>query len=145
MATKVAAARMAAWSGIPTVVASAVAERIIERVVAGEKVGTWVEPQPHRLPARKLWIAFGQPSSGVLVIDAGAVQALVARSKSLLPVGVKSVRGTFPAGAAVEIHDDFGGLVAKGLTQLDSASLASLVGKKSAVEAVHRDDLVVLR
>jgi glutamate 5-kinase len=145
VATKVAAARMAAWSGVPTVVASAATERVIERVLAGENVGTWVEPQSQRLPARKLWIAFGQPSRGVLVIDDGAVDALVGNSKSLLPVGVTFVRGSFPAGSAVEVHDQGGRLVAKGLTQHDSVSLAALIGKRGEVEAVHRDDLVVLR
>lgn len=144
VATKVAAARMAAWSGVPTVVAAATTERIIDRVLAGESVGTWVEPRSERLPARKLWIAFGQPSMGVLVVDQGAVRALVENSKSLLPVGVVAVRGSFQAGTAVEVHDESGRLVAKGLTQIDSVGLDDLLGKRSDVEAVHRDDLVVL-
>ena len=145
VATKVAAARMAAWSGVPTVVAAASAERVVERVLKGEEVGTWVEPRPERMPARKLWIAFGQPSSGVLVIDDGAVLALVGASRSLLPVGIVAVRGSFAAGAAVEVHDARGQLVAKGIVRMDASSLIATRGQRSELEAIHRDDLVVLR
>lgn len=145
VATKVAAARMAAWSGVPTVVAAATTEGIFEKVVRGEEVGTWVEPREERLPARKLWIAFGQPSSGVLVIDDGAVRALVDASRSLLPVGVVNVKGAFPSGAGVEVHDQAGQLVAKGIVRIDSASIDEAKGKRSEREAIHRDDLVVLR
>lgn len=145
VATKVAAARMAAWSGVPTVVASAVAESVVARVVAGEDIGTWVDPRPERLPARKLWIAFGLPSSGSLTIDDGAVAALVERAKSLLPVGVVDVKGSFPEGVAVEVLDPTGQLVAKGLVQMSSHDLSGLIGKRSELEAIHRDDLVVLR
>ena len=96
-------------------------------------------------PARKLWIAFGLPSSGSLTIDAGAVAALVERAKSLLPVGVIDVKGSFPEGAAVEVLDPSGQLVAKGLVRIGSHDLTGLMGKRSQLEAIHRDDLVVLR
>jgi glutamate 5-kinase len=145
VATKVAAARMAAWSGVPTVVASAEADHVIDRVVAGEDIGTWVDPRSERLPARKLWIAFGLPSSGALVIDDGAVSALVDRAKSLLPVGVVDVKGSFSEGSAVEVLDTAGQLVAKGLVQMSSHEMIGLTGKRSELEAIHRDDLVVLR
>ena len=145
VATKVAAARMAAWSGVPTVVASAQAADVVSRVVAGENIGTWVDPRPDRLPARKLWIAFGLPSSGSLTIDEGAVTALVDRAKSLLPVGVVGLRGSFPSGVAVEVLDQAGQLVAKGLARMGSEELGGLIGKRSPLEAIHRDDLVVLR
>ena len=143
--TKVAAARMAAWSGVPTVVASAAAEGVIARVVAGDDIGTWVDPQAEKLPARKLWIAFGLASSGSLTIDDGAVVALVEQARSLLPVGVLAVKGSFPEGVAVEVLDTSDQLVAKGLVQIASHELSGLIGKRSELEAVHRDDLVVLR
>jgi len=143
--TKVAAARMAAWSGVPTVVASAVADGVIARIVAGEDIGTWVDPQADKLPARKLWIAFGLASSGSLTIDDGAVVALVEGSRSLLPVGVVAVEGSFSAGVAVEVLDTSGQLVAKGIVQMSSYELSGQMGKRSELEAIHRDDLVVLR
>jgi len=153
MATKVAAARMAAWSGIPTVIAQARTPGVVARAVAGEEVGTWVEPRPGRLPARKLWIAFGQPAEGGLVIDQGAVAALTSAGRSLLPAGVTEVEGEFGAGAAVEVWGPGRELVAKGLVRIPAADLRPLLGRRTsevaragwAGEVIHRDDLVVLR
>ena len=152
VATKVLAARMAAWSGVPTVVAGSGEERAAVRAAAGESVGTWIEPHDSRLPSRKLWIAFGQPAEGVLRVDAGAVQAMVFRGGSLLPVGITEIRGVFSEGAAVEVHDPNGNLVGKGLVTLSSTALVPVAGKHSSAaaaegwggEVIHRDDLVVL-
>ncbi len=147
VATKVAAARMAAWSGIPTVVASATEPEVVARAMAGDDVGTWVAPHPSKLSARKLWVAFGQPSEGRVAIDAGAVRALVRHGRSLLAVGITAVSGDFAAGAAVEVLGPGGDLVGKGLVALDAAGLRASLGKHSREvggEAIHRDDLVVL-
>lgn len=147
VATKIAAARMAAWSGIPTVIAGARDADNAIRAVAGEGVGTWVEPRDARLTARKLWIAFGLPSVGSLTVDRGAARALIDRGKSLLTVGVTEVSGTFDAGAAVEIVGEDGSFIGKGLVRLDSSDLREMRGRHSSEAggaAVHRDDLVVL-
>ncbi|MFO7548390.1 MAG: glutamate 5-kinase [Acidimicrobiia bacterium] len=144
VATKVAAARMAAWSGVPTVVAAASEERVVERAMSGEPVGTWVDPQPGRLPARKLWIAFGQPAVGTVTIDDGAVDAIVRRGRSLLAVGVRTVSGTFDAGDAVEVLDERGSPVAKGIVRVSSALLQLDRPSERSRELIHRDDLVVL-
>ena len=146
VATKVAAARMAAWSGIPTVIASASEPEAVERAIEGEEVGTWVDPREAGLPARKLWIAFGTPAEGQVAVDEGAARALREGGRSLLPAGVTSVDGKFPRGAAVEvtIGQD---LVAKGLVSMSAAEIAGAVGKHSSEaggEVIHRDDLVVL-
>lgn len=144
--TKIAAARMAAFSGIPTVVAGAAVDHAPLRAAAGEDVGTWVEPRASSLPARKLWIAFGQPAEGVVVVDDGARRALVERGRSLLPAGVVEVRGDFAEGAAVEIEAD-GRLVGKGLVRVDARRLRGALGAHSRElgdVVVHRDDLVVL-
>ncbi|MDH3606629.1 MAG: glutamate 5-kinase [Acidimicrobiia bacterium] len=146
VATKVAAARMAAWSGIPTVIAHAKEPDVVARAVAGEEIGTWIAPHTSALPARKLWIAFGQPAEGSLTIDAGAVAALVERGKSLLAVGVTGVSGRFEAGAALEVESE-GNLVAKGLSELSSADIEATVGRSSTDAGgvvIHRDQLVVL-
>ena len=145
VAGKVAAARMAAWSAVPTVIASARAPDLLARVLAGQEVGTWVDPRPRKLAARKLWIAFGLHTAGTVVVDAGAVSALTEHARSLLPVGVTEVRGTFPEGEAVDILGPDETLIAKGLAALDSASLRGLIGQRGHDEAVHRDDLVILR
>jgi len=146
VATKVAAARMAAWSGIPTVIAPASDRQAVHKAVTGEDVGTWVDPHDTRLPARKLWIAFGQPSEGTIEVDAGAVRALVDHGRSLLPVGVAAVDGTFRPGAAVEVSGPDGAIVAKGVTRMAADELRAVAGLRSdqaGGEAIHRDDLVV--
>jgi glutamate 5-kinase len=147
VATKVAAARMAAWSGIPTVIAHAGEEDIVARAVAGEDVGTWVAPHSSRLTARKLWIAFGQPSEGKLTVDSGAMRALVDGGKSLLAVGITSVEGDFEAEAAVEVTAADGTLIGKGLVEMTSDQVRAAVGRHSSEVGgvvIHRDDLVLL-
>jgi glutamate 5-kinase len=147
VATKVSAARMAAWSGIPTVIASASEPDVVQRAVAGEEVGTWVAPHDTRLGSRKLWIAFGLPADGVIGVDSGAVAALVERGKSLLAAGIRSVDGAFEAGQAVEVRTMDGDLIGKGLAGMSSAELTAAMGRHSADiggAAIHRDDLVML-
>jgi glutamate 5-kinase len=110
-------------------------------------VGTWIGPQESSLPARKLWIAFGQPSEGTIEVDDGAVTALVSGGKSLLAVGVKSLAGDFAEGAAVEVKDARGSLIGKGLVRFSAQKLAEVVGRHSSEvggEVIHRDDLVIL-
>ncbi len=146
VATKVAAARMAAWSGIPTVIADAKEDGVVLRAVSGQDIGTWIDPHETALPARKLWIAFGQPAEGRLTIDAGAAAALIERGKSLLAVGITAVSGTFQPGAAVEVEAS-GDLVAKGLTELSSEEVAGIAGQSSSEAGgvvIHRDHMVVL-
>jgi glutamate 5-kinase len=146
VATKVAAARMAAWSGIPTVIASASEGEVVRRAIEGEEVGTWVDPRESGLSARKLWIAFGSPSEGHLSVDAGAARALRDAGKSLLPAGVTGVEGSFPGGAAVEVRCD-GQLIAKGLVAMSAVEIDQVRGKHTSVaggEVIHRDHLVVL-
>ncbi len=147
VATKVAAARMAAWSGIPTVIAAADAPDVLVRATEGEAVGTWVAPRHSGLSSRKLWIAFGLPSRGRVAVDDGAVRALVRQGRSLLPVGVRAVEGGFSAGDAIEIVGLDGRLVGKGRAAMDAATARTTAGHHSVEaggEVVHRDDLVVL-
>lgn len=147
VATKVAAARMAAFSGIPTVVAGSDDPEAVRKAVAGDEVGTWVDPGAGRLSARKLWIAFGLPASGRVVIDDGARSALTDGGKSLLAVGIVEVAGAFERGDAVEVVSTAGGLVAKGLANLTSDTMRGSIGRHTSAAggaAIHRDDLVML-
>ncbi len=151
MATKLAAARIASWSGVRAVIAAADAPGVIADAIAGRPVGTVVMPHRDRLPSRKLWIAFAVGASGRVVVDAGARAALQTQGRSLLPAGVRAVEGTFDADAAVEIVDEAGVVFAKGLVRSDAATLRAIAGKRTgdldpglAREVVHRDDLVVL-
>ncbi|HET7846263.1 MAG TPA: glutamate 5-kinase [Acidimicrobiia bacterium] len=146
-ATKVAAARMAAWSGIPTVIADAREGDVLARAVAGEEVGTWVTPHTTRLSARKLWIAFGQPAEGRVTIDPGATRALLDDGKSLLAVGVSSVEGDFDVDAALEVLDHDGRVIGKGLTAMTADQARRSIGRHSSEVGgvvIHRDDFVLL-
>ncbi len=151
MASKLQAAKIAAWSGVRAVIASAALVGVIDDALAGRPVGTTVQPREERLPARKLWIAFAQGAEGRIVVDAGAQRALVDGGRSLLPAGVRGVDGDFDAEAAVEVVDEAGVAFAKGLVRMGAAQLRAAMGKRSADlddgvphEAIHRDDLVVL-
>jgi glutamate 5-kinase len=152
MASKVAAAKIAAWSGVRTVIAAAHRDDVVVDSIAGVSgVGTIVLPHDRDLPARKLWIAFAVGSSGVIRVDAGARKALERGGTSLLAAGVVSVDGRFDGDDAVEIMDDTGEVFAKGLTRMSSDLVASVVGRSSAdlpdgVDrfVVHVDDLVIL-
>ena len=140
VATKVAAARMAAWSGIPTVIAPADDLDATVKAVDGDEIGTWVEPHSSRLASRKLWIAFGLPARGKVMVDDGARRALVDGGSSLLAVGVTAVSGDFDAGDAIEVLDAADNLIGKGLSRMSAKEARA--GRSGPV--VHRDDLVVL-
>lgn len=149
MASKLAAAKMASWSGVRAVIAAADRQGVFVDALNGTVgVGTVVRPRERRLPARKLWIAFAIPARGRITIDDGAVRALSAGGRSLLAAGVTAVSGTFDADEAVEIVDGTGTVVAKGLARVDTASLRAMAGRRSSDrfdgEVVHADDLVVL-
>lgn len=152
MASKLAAAKIAAWSGVRTVIAAAERPDVLTDAAAGAPgVGTVVHPHDRDLPARKLWIAFAVGSSGTVVVDAGARRALERGGVSLLPAGVLEVRGSFDADAAVEISDPDGQVFAKGLVRTSSAVAAASAGRRSGElpegaprYLVHADDLVIL-
>ncbi|MEJ7764664.1 MAG: glutamate 5-kinase [Acidimicrobiales bacterium] len=152
MASKLAAAKIAAWSGVRSVIAASSRPDVLVDAVAGRPgVGTVVLPRGRRLPARKLWIAFALGSSGTVVVDDGARRALTERAVSLLPAGVVAVEGSFGEGAAVELADPAGRIFAKGLVRHSAATIDALAGRRTADlppevphEVVHRDDLVML-
>lgn len=152
MASKLAAAKIAAWSGVRVVIASADRPAVLTGAIDGiPGVGTVVLPHDRRLPARKLWIAFAVRAAGTVVVDDGARKALVERHTSLLAAGVVEVKGKFEVDAAVEIAGLDGRVFAKGLVQVGSADLEGVTGRRTTDlpegmphEVVHRDDLVTL-
>ncbi len=151
MQSKLAAARIASWSGITAVISAAANDNAVQSAVNGEEVGTRFLPHDRELSARKLWIAFAAEVEGTVTVDAGAEEAMTTRGTSLLPVGVTEVNGTFEVGATIEIVNSRGELIARGMTAMSSDDIASTKGKRTAdlgdlevKEVVHRDDLVVL-
>ncbi|MDQ3955069.1 MAG: glutamate 5-kinase, partial [Actinomycetota bacterium] len=129
MASKIAAAWVATFSGVGVTVADAAEDSVIDRVVGGERVGTYFHPHPSKASARRLWIAFGQPPRGAVVVDAGARRALTEGKRSLLPVGVTEVRGDFKAGDSVDVVGPEGEIVARGLVRYDARELQQAQGR----------------
>ena len=151
MASKLAAAKIAAWSGVRVVIAGTDTAGVVLHAVEGRAVGTAVRARVDRLPSRKLWIAFARGSTGRVVVDAGARRALCDDDRSLLPAGVTSVEGSFEPGDAIEVVDEHGNAFAKGLTRYSASALSAAAGRKtkdlpkgSPHEVIHKDDLVVL-
>ncbi|MFV2089643.1 MAG: glutamate 5-kinase [Pseudomonadales bacterium] len=155
MITKLKAARLAAQSGAHTVIANGADPAVLGRVLAGDTVGTLLAASVSPLDARKRWIAGQQKARGVLLLDAGAVEALVSRGVSLLPVGVTEVRGNFSRGELVHCRAADGRIVAQGLVNYSSTETEKMLGVESREigsrlgyslepELIHRDNLVVL-
>ena len=144
MASKLAAAKIATWSGVETVIADAARPGVLTAALAGEAgAGTVFRARAARLSARKLWIAFAVGSSGSLSVDEGARAALTERGRSLLAAGVTGVAGTFRPEDAVEIAGPDGRVFAKGLVRLAAERSAEWMGRRSQI-VVHRDDLVLV-
>ncbi len=152
MATKVEAAMIATSAGIPTVVADAADAAA---ALAGEAVGTYFAARGRRTSTRLLWLAHAAAARGSLHLDQGAVEAVVTRRASLLPAGITGVDGAFEAGDPVDLRDEKGQIVARGLVNYDAGEIPSLMGRSTRWlasrlgqeyerEVVHRDDLVIL-
>jgi glutamate 5-kinase len=152
MRSKVVAAEMATAAGIPTVIASGLAPRVLLSAAAGEAVGTRFPARAGRYSSFKLWLKYAKPTRGRVIVDAGAARALREGGTSLLPVGIVEVSGEFDAGDAVEIAFD-GESVGKGICNYSASELRRVRGLKSAEvrerlpratdEAVHRDYFVL--
>lgn len=153
MRTKVAAAQIATDAGITVALTNV---ESAERMLRGESVGTIFAPTGKRRGIRLSWLEHGSEPAGELVIDEGAVRALVDRHASLLPAGVLEVRGEFEAGDVVDIVAINGEQVARGVVGFDATELPGLLGRSTkdlAVElgaayereVVHRDELVLTR
>lgn len=152
MASKLSAARIAAFSGILTVIAASKRENVISDAIDGKKVGTKILPNKKTLTARQLWIAFAMKSRGRLLVDDGAKDALCNKDASLLTIGVFDAVGDFEAEDAVEVCSGDGKVFAKGISRYGSKNAEEWMKKHStdlpnghSSIVIHRDDLVILR
>ena len=154
MATKLAAARIATASGVRTVITQGKQPQNISQILAGSAIGTQFEPQPRADNARKRWIAYGLLPMGKLYLDAGAVKAICQQGKSLLPAGIIGVEGDFAVADAVQLCNETGQEVARGLVNYNhteiskikghhSEKIPAILGYNSEETVVHRDNLVV--
>ncbi len=155
MEAKIRAADIATRSGVGVVIARG--EGLdLGGVLAGREIGTWFVPTERRMKGRKKWLAFNPRTEGSIVVDRGAERAILRQGRSLLPAGVKDIRGDFSIGSVISILDEDGQEVARGLSNFSSGELALIKGMNTKQipqvlgaeayfdEVVHRDNLVVV-
>ncbi|MBU2497298.1 MAG: glutamate 5-kinase, partial [Proteobacteria bacterium] len=154
MASKIKAGQKVALGGVPTVIANGSKRHTLMKIFEGKEVGTLFLPQDANLCSRKRWIAFTKAPKGEIVIDRGAERALIRGGKSLLPSGIKEVRGSFSRGDSVSILSENGRELAVGMVNYYSGDVKKIVGRKRREiesvlgfkhddEVIHRDNLVV--
>ncbi|MEZ5503303.1 MAG: glutamate 5-kinase [Halioglobus sp.] len=155
MVTKLRAARLAARSGTETVIASGRVDNVLGSIVAGANVGTWLRTGKRPQNARKQWLAGMVQTAGSVELDEGAVRVLRESGRSLLPVGVRGVRGEFARGDMVSCRDSGGREIARGLANYSaeetrrimgrpSREIESILGYQVDEELIHRDNLVLV-
>jgi len=155
MKSKIVAAKMAATANIEVVIANGSRPGVINAIAAGEKLGTRFRPLKSSMSSFKLWLKYGRPSSGAIVVDEGAATAIRKRGKSLLPAGIVRVEGHFAAGEAVDVifRKDGRRLIGKGITNFSSEELRRIKGMRSLQvmkllphgeeEVIHRNYFVL--
>ncbi len=155
MATKLTAAQRAANSGCATVIASGREEKVLQRLLQGEEIGTLLIPDRTQIAARKQWIIGQVQASGTLYLDEGASKAILNNGTSLLPVGVEKSEGSFSRGDVVDCKNPDGKIIARGLINYSntdvakihktpSKQIAKILGYASDNELIHRDNLVIV-
>lgn len=156
MITKIRAAEIVTAAGEHAWIANGEDDRVIERVVQGEDVGTLFVPSgAKQMKSKKRWIGFFSPEKGTLVVDDGAVVALTRKGRSLLPSGIVAVEGRFKRGDTVSVAAENGKIIGRGLSNYgfkdvetirgrQSGEIAGLLGVMTDEEVVHRDNLTIL-
>ncbi len=155
MATKLDAARLVTTSGITMVMCHGLAEDAVKRAARGEAIGTLFRPGAEKLEARKRWMLGEISLRGDIVVDAGAVRALVESNGSLLPAGITGANGDFRRGDIVYVLEQGGRRVACGIANYKSEDVRRIRGVRSdhiqgilgyhyGEEVVHRNNLVLL-
>lgn len=154
MITKIQAARIATASGVGTVILNGRKRHVVTRVLEGKEEGTYFPPSKKTMAGRKHWIAFGLKPAGQVQVDRGAGEAILHGGKSLLPAGILKVEGEFREGEMVEVLDEDGRLIARGLINYSNEDLDAIKGLRSkdasrilggaCQEAIHRNCLVLM-
>src|SRR3989338_2334685 len=153
MSSKLEAIKIATGSGISSIIASGKSPDALLKAARGEPVGTFFPAQGASLKARERWIAYGGRARGTIIVDQGAKNALIKNGKSLLSVGIISVRGNFKQNETVSIADPAGSEFARGKVNFSACELqphigmpvrAGEAGRRLEEEVIHRDNLVIL-
>ncbi|MEQ9412052.1 MAG: glutamate 5-kinase [Fuerstiella sp.] len=154
MAAKLQAILNATQTGESVILANGRTDGILDRIAAGEDVGTLFRASGNAIPAWKRWIGYAARPEGTLQLDDGACQAVTRDGRSLLAVGIRKVTGEFEQGASVVLESTSGTVIGRGLVNYSAQEIRLIAGSKSAQipillghvpyrEVVHRDNLVL--
>lgn len=154
MASKLNAILKASSMGESVILANGCQNDVLDRIYEGEDVGTLFLATGSVVPAWKKWIGFASGSEGTVYLDPGACEAVVAKGRSLLAVGIRRVTGEFQQGATVNIAAESGAVFGRGLVNYSSAEVKLILGRSSDQieevlnhvpyrEVIHRDNLMV--
>ncbi len=155
MATKIQAAETATRAGTEVIIAAGAEPDVILRLVQGEPLGTRFLPRNDRLEHRKRWLLAGYTPSGRIIVDPGAAEALQRMGRSLLPIGITAVEGTFQRGDTVGVYTQAGREIARGLVRYaaedirriarhHSDDIEAILGYTYGPTVIHRNDLVLM-
>ena len=154
MVTKIHAAKQAGRFGVPTLLLNGETPNALSQALDGHSSGTFFASKESSLTNRKQWIAFTLRPKGEIMLDEGAVAALVLRGKSLLASGILDVKGTFSTGDPVSCATPEGVVFAQGLSNYSGETLRRIKGKQTSEiqtllgpleyeEVIHRDNLAL--
>jgi glutamate 5-kinase len=155
MRSKLRAARLATAAGESVIITNGTRPGVLDRILEAEPVGTLFLPHGSTVTAWKRWLGYTARPKGKLVVDAGARNAVQNQGRSLLPIGVVQVAGSFHKGDVIALCDTDGTEFARGLTNYSAADAARILGLRTEQigevlgalpyeEVVHRDNLVVI-
>ena len=154
MRSKLRAARLATAAGESVIMANGSIPGVLDAIFAFDPVGTLFLPHGSALSAWKRWLGFTAQPKGRIVVNDGAKTAVCGQGKSLLPVGIMEIHGTFHKGDVLSLSDSAGLEFARGLTNYASSDASRIIGLRTEKigemlgsvpyeEMVHRDNLVV--
>lgn len=155
MASKLDAAAKVRISGIPMIIAKGKTHGIVGRAMDCEACGTLILPANEKISSRKHWIRYNLDPEGEIIVDSGAARAILTSGKSLLPIGITAVHGSFDSGGAVVVLDPDGSRLALGLVNYSSDEIEKIMGRQTVEidwilgyrrndEAIHVDNMVLL-
>jgi glutamate 5-kinase len=155
MITKLEAAQLAMQSGTSTVIASSSIPEVLKKIINGEAIGTFFRPHTSSRESRKRWL-LSEKVSGMLFLDNGAVEQLLKKGASLLPVGISKIAKTFDRGAIVQLATMEGKPIGTGIANYSSQEIEQLIGLQTdqieerlgytyGGEIVHRDNMSLIK
>jgi len=152
MFTKIEAAKIASESGCDTIICRGTKKKPISEYLK-KKEGTRFRGKVNNDKGFKKWLAGTIKVEGDIFLDNGAVEAVL-KGASILPSGIQKISGKFFKGDIINIKNQHGIKIGKGVSYYDSTELSKILGKKTSEikkslgysgrnEIVHRDYLTL--